>query len=188
MRKNRFLLTLMAVVFLAQWAVPAAMIARREIALRRGEVFLFRTAPIDPYDPFRGRYVTLNFRSTGVSPENAPEGLETGRRVYATVSRDDDGFAVFQKLSLTPPAHDSYLRTRVRRITPSQITIDIPFDRFYMEETAAPEAERAWLRHAGRGELESWARVRLYAGTAVTEDLVIGGTPVLEFIEKEKSE
>ena len=58
---RRISVILLVLVCAVQLAVPVAMIARREIALRQGESFRFRCAPVDPVDPFRGRYVDLQF-------------------------------------------------------------------------------------------------------------------------------
>ena len=52
---RRISVILLVLVCAVQVAVPVAMIARREIALRQGETFLFRCAPVDPVDFFRGR-------------------------------------------------------------------------------------------------------------------------------------
>ncbi|MBK6341440.1 MAG: GDYXXLXY domain-containing protein [Flavobacteriales bacterium] len=55
-------------IALAQLAVPAWMIAGRERVLSQGEVFKFKTAPIDPRDPFRGEYVRLDFEAESAVP------------------------------------------------------------------------------------------------------------------------
>lgn len=52
---------LFALLCVAQWAVPLAMVQRAERTLSEGTAYRFRTAPVDPADPFRGRYVTLDF-------------------------------------------------------------------------------------------------------------------------------
>ena len=46
-------------LIVAQVAVPLQMIQQRETVLREGELFRFKTEPIDPADPFQGRYVWL---------------------------------------------------------------------------------------------------------------------------------
>ena len=59
---NRRSLLIIALIGLAaQFSVMGLMIARREMTLRNGVVCRFLTAPVDPYDAFRGRYVALNF-------------------------------------------------------------------------------------------------------------------------------
>ena len=55
MNKRNGILLGLVVVAAAQLAVPAWMIAGRELTLREGQVFKFRTRPVDPADAFRGR-------------------------------------------------------------------------------------------------------------------------------------
>ena len=46
---------------LVQLFVPANMILEQEDILKNGTPYKFKTAPIDPYDPFRGKYVWLGY-------------------------------------------------------------------------------------------------------------------------------
>ncbi|HUR30287.1 MAG TPA: GDYXXLXY domain-containing protein, partial [Saprospiraceae bacterium] len=50
-----------AIMVLVQLYVPASMIMESEKVLKEGKEFKFKTAPVDPTDPFRGKYVELNF-------------------------------------------------------------------------------------------------------------------------------
>ena len=56
------IIVIIAFIFMvfAQWYVPSKMILDREDILKNGEEFKFLTQPIDPSDPFRGKYITLN--------------------------------------------------------------------------------------------------------------------------------
>jgi len=54
-------LIVFVLVAFAQLAVPGSLIWKREHTLRQGNVWKFRTAPVDPVDVFRGRYVALHF-------------------------------------------------------------------------------------------------------------------------------
>jgi uncharacterized membrane-anchored protein len=58
---KKTILPLFALTCLAQWFVPAQMIYDQEQVLREGKTYHFKTAPIDPSDPFRGKYITLSF-------------------------------------------------------------------------------------------------------------------------------
>ena len=59
MDKKKILLVLFILVAIVQISFSASMIINREITLKSGKQFKFRTAPVDPYDAFRGRYVAL---------------------------------------------------------------------------------------------------------------------------------
>ena len=62
--------------------------------------------------------------------------------------------------------------------------VDLPFDRFYMNETVAPEVEAAlWAR--GDEPVRAWLAVRVLGGRAVPEELYLDGIPAREFLERE---
>ena len=61
MKKPR--LVIFILVALAQICVPASMIWKRQRTLREGRLWKFRTAPVDPVDAMRGRYLSLRFET-----------------------------------------------------------------------------------------------------------------------------
>ena len=54
-------IVLFVLVALAQLYVPAKMIWDQEDVLKNGSEYKFKTDPVDPNDPFRGKYITLSF-------------------------------------------------------------------------------------------------------------------------------
>ncbi len=52
-------MVLFAVMCLAQWIVPGKMVYDSENTIAEGTLYKFKTAPVDPSDPLRGKYVTL---------------------------------------------------------------------------------------------------------------------------------
>ncbi len=95
-------LWLFAAMALLQLAAPASMIYSREHTLAKGEEFKFRTAPVDPYDAFRGRYVALSFDDNQAALAPGVTAV-FGQTVYATIEVGGDGFAKFGVASLSPP-------------------------------------------------------------------------------------
>ena len=183
---------LFGLLVLAQMAVPFRMIQQRETVLREGELFRFKTQPIDPADPFQGRYVWLRIEEDHVRlSEPETDDIDYKSSGYAVLSTDEQGFAQFTDWSYDRPSDtESYLKTRARGRSirwedsdddPSNertrihqgLRIDIPFTRFYMDEAKAPRAEiRA--REATRNK-DCWVTVRIYNGQAVIEDVIAEG-------------
>lgn len=184
---------------LAQLAIPARMIAQHEATIRQGAEYRFRTAPVDPYDPFRGRFVALGYQreATGVplSPALAaldwPE-LERQDPLYLHLEPGPDGFARLTLLDLKPPATGDYLR-----LTRDDVSYDgtseagepgdaaritLPFDRYYMNERLAPEAERIYRERVTNRDSETWVTVRLRAGHPVPTGLFIDGQPIEDLV------
>ena len=77
---------------LVQLFVPANMIIEQEAILKKGIAYKFKTAPIDPYDPFRGKYVWLSYEDNWVEIDTA-DGWNYFDKVYVEIENDMDGFA-----------------------------------------------------------------------------------------------
>ena len=151
MRGPRLILFL--ALCLVQLAIPLSMAYRYERTLRQGTLYRFRTEPFDPVDAFRGRYVAIRLQL--VAPVDLPHS-GYGSEVYATLGTDARGFATVRALSERPPASGDWLQGRLG-VQPLGSRIELPFDRYYMEEGKAPEADRIWSE--GVREAEATARV-----------------------------
>jgi uncharacterized membrane-anchored protein len=169
-----------------QLAIPLAMAYRYERARREGTLYRFHVEPFDPVDAFRGRYVAI--RLTLTTDAFIPR---EGEEVYVLLQRDTDGFASVHTLSADRPKMGDWLVGTVgshlwgdggesapRR--PRGTRIELPFDRYYMEEGKAPQAERA-TRPFGPGigpQMDVTARVRVRHGLGAIEGLDVNGVPI----------
>src|SRR5580765_7697968 len=100
-------------IALAQLAVPGSLIWKREQTLRRGSVWKFRTAPVDPVDAFRGRYVALEFEVEGqeISP---PPNVEYGQTVFVTTRQNAEEFAEIDQVLLSPPPGAHFIEAQLK--------------------------------------------------------------------------
>ena len=176
-------MALFAVLALVQLAVPGWMIWRWETVLREGQTYKFRTAPVDPYDAFRGRYVALRLERETV-PNPTGKILEPGHPLFVTLSRDENGFAGFEKAVLEPPADGDYIEARALYSSTNEISLYLPMTRYYLNEKAAPEAERAYAQFSNRTNHHAFIQVRILKGKAVVEDLYLDDVPVRKFLEE----
>ena len=179
--KTRLLLGLLGFAILAQLAVPASMILKRERVLAHGQAFKFRTAPVDPYDAFRGRYVALGFDGNSVA---APPGHEfaRGQTVHVRLEEDADGFAKLAEILRDRPDAAPYLTTKIRYVGGNLVHLHLPFDRFYMDENEAPAAEGVYRQNSVRSNRNAYVQVRIEKGFAVLEDLYVDGTPIRNYL------
>ena len=191
---SRVLFLLFVLVAVIQLAVPIAQIARHENILQTGVTYKFRTAPVDPADAFRGRYVALAYEGT-TAPLREGDDLRYGMPAYVRLGVDEAGFARFIELSATPPESGDYLLVESlfigQRGEGGEVPFSLPFDRFYMAETEAPRAEAAYRRHAGRGDddrITAYVLVRVKGGRGVIEELYIQDKPMREFLSGETAE
>jgi len=170
---------------LLQWWVPGQMIWHKERTLRYGTPHKFRSAPVDPADPFRGKYITLNFDENAFrTPATHPP--ETGATVYVTFSSGQNGFAAIKNISTTKPATADYLTTNVLYTTDDKggkiVYITYPFEKFYLEESKAPEAERRYNRIRRDTAQRTYALVYLLQGDAVVKDVFVNDTSLTELL------
>jgi uncharacterized membrane-anchored protein len=182
---KKTILILFAIVAVAQLAIPAKMVLERELTLSSGETFKFRTAPVDPYDAFRGRYVSLQTEvERQAIPLESKAKIKPGSRIYVTLSKDGQGFAKAESVGTEPPTEGSYVTAPLRSISGGRARVDFPLDRYYLPEDLAPRAERAYFEHSRGGKRDAYILVRVRSGEAVIEDLYVGGMPIRDFLDQ----
>jgi uncharacterized membrane-anchored protein len=173
-----------ALVALAQLSVPAWAIWMRNQTLTRGKEWKFRAAPVDPVDAIRGRYVALDFVA-----ERFPrsEALPAGSFAYALLKEGGTGFAEIDHLESSPVHGDNVIKVRVAGWWENdqhvkEQHIKFPFDRFWVSEKVAPEAERAYAANSTRQKENVYVTVRVRDGDAALEELYIDGQPLVEYL------
>ena len=187
MNKRTLTLSALLVLLDIQLGVPLSMICKREITLRKGRLYRFQTAPVDPYDAFRGRYVALGIGQRSVKTDD-PDNIGSGQRVYVTLSEDTNGFARLSRATHRRPRDEDYLRMRVSYISGNDVHFVLPFDRYYMNEKDAPRAESLYREHSRREEQDAFIAVRVLNGFPVIEDLYVNDKPIMEFLEEKNQE
>lgn len=168
--ESRSFIVLIAIILL-QLAIPASRIFRHESALSDGSLYRFKVTFRDPHDPLQGRYIQLAYDidypdDVQIHPDSR----------YAVLATSDDGFARFTEILLHKPVGAAdYIAIHIEYGTPT------PFcDRFYLEESVAPEAERFFLTTLTDADTPVWADVRVKDGHAVIETIRVNGVPLLE--------
>lgn len=181
----------------AALAYPIAKIISFECPSVPPNIYTFETEIRDPYDPMRGRYVSLNFKQNRVRlPDKNTRLLEwrSDSSCYAVLEANPDGTARIADLVTDarqlPPGKDFlkvkyvYFEQDFDRKTHEQKrtgvhVITLPFDRFYLNERLAPEAEKEVRESTRRGKAS--VRVKIYRnGNFVLDDLLVDGQPILE--------
>ncbi len=169
-------LWIFALVALGQLAVPTYMIREAERTLADGEVMRFRTAPVDPQDLFRGRYVRLDFEALRAKM-TGEEFFQRNRAAHVLFERDAEGFARAIAIQEVPPDSVNFMTVHMLNFDSetNEIEFELPVDRFYMEESLAPLAEREYARLRGRS---AWAELRVRYGHTLIEQVFIDGVPL----------
>jgi uncharacterized membrane-anchored protein len=184
-----FLLALFLIVSAVQLYVPASMIFGREKVLAQGAAYKFRIAPVDPNDPMRGKYMVLSFEDNFIDLSEDSE-LAPGDPIFVHLSKDSDGFARINGLSIDRPTEvGDFLLASVGTVINNEgskrIYVDYPFDRYYVQEYKAPKAEKLYRERSRNNGNISWALVRILEGEAALEDVMIDGVSIQELLQSE---
>ncbi|MBU1910741.1 MAG: GDYXXLXY domain-containing protein [Verrucomicrobia bacterium] len=181
--KRRLVLVVFLAACAAQWMAASWKIVEHELTLRRGDVYRFKTTPVDPVDAFRGRYVAVRV-AENTAPFAGPWDGKSDRWMYAELAAGEDGYARFEGLHDRWRPGAAAIRTRITSFNDQEniARLDLPLDRFYMSERTAPQAERAYREHSQQGTRDAWLAVRVWRGRAAIEELYIGDRPILEIV------
>lgn len=94
-----------------------------------GEQYVLRAEPFDPFDPFYGEYVMLQYPDL-----DSPDSLPTGE-VYFTLRQGEDGYAVIDRID-DRPFFGAIAGTNFgEHITAPQL------EQFYVEQGTGPSLE-----------------------------------------------
>jgi len=177
-------------LMIAQWLVPAQMIFKSEHALTAGKAYKFETAPVDPEDPVRGRYIVLSFKDNHFLVKGKTDFMNQ-EKVYVEFIADEEGFAQISKISKQKPQTDYYLQTYISSVSvegdSSHIYLYYPFTRFYMDEYNAPEAEKIYRSRTPDTINHTYALVDLYRGTAVIDDVFVNDRSLKSTFSKKQN-
>jgi len=189
MNKQKIILIIFIVVALAQILFAANMIHESEKTLSTGTEFWFKTAPIDPNDPFRGKYITLNYQTDSYTTSNN-ENWKKGEQIFVSFVDDQEGFAKIDNITKQEPENtEDYIKTTIYFVEVSDstfITINYPFERYYMEESKASEAEDIYFETIRDTESVTYSIVKIKNGKSVLQDVIIDGESIVNIIKERR--
>ena len=193
MSRNRLLILAIALVtIVVQLVIPISMANRYENILQTGDSYRFKVIPRDPADPFKGRYVTLNFpiesgKSNNLENPNVIKQLDKKAKAYAIISQVDNEVKLLD-IQQENPKHQRYIAIKNRYSYKETYRIKLPFDRYYAEESKAPRIEALLWNRERDADREFYADVRIKDGYGVIAELYVDDTPILEYLEKHSSQ
>ena len=189
--KKVYIIIAFFVVALIQVLVPTKMILGQEDVLQNGKVYKFITRPIDPNDPFRGKYITLRYEIN--SFKTLDTTWQRGDNVFVYV-KDSLGFAKLDTISKHKLERNTdYVIAKADWLNrksqwnrnPTRLNFDLPFNRFYMNENKAQPAEDAVRIRRNDSTIKSvYGLVYIKDGASVLKDVYINDMSIAEYVEK----
>lgn len=198
--KKSLKITLLIFMVILQLAVPLYMMRSHQITLNEGQQFKFKAAPVDPYDPFMGRFLSINLEQRSIQVDDIRQ-YRSGRTVYIILENEEGGYAKVSGISFNRPNNTSYFKTKIAYIEntygsvmelntnslspiPGKVHFVIPFNRYYLPENLALKAEKEWNKLFTSRSNEVFITVRIYQGNAVIENVYISGESIVDYLNK----
>ena len=189
--KSKYLFIIFVVIAVLQLFAPANMIYNQEHILKTGTLYKFKTQPIDPNDPFRGKYVTLSYELN--SAKSRDSTLQKDDKILVYLEKDNSGYAQVKAVSKTKIENEKdFIEVKVDWYNPytNDVGFSLPFNRYYMQEFKAKPAENIYRKYNSVLDTinQTYALVSVKNGDAVLKEVYINDRPLLNYLELKTSE
>lgn len=179
--------------FIIVLAIPLYFIMKNESLLASGkeDIYKFHLRPCEPHDFMRGKYITLIYNRNEIQPHDTSYDFKQNDVVYVTVERDEEGYAHFKEAYCEVPQGKNYFVTRVGKVNTGRrrlggtIGIIIPFDRYYVNEDYAQQAEDVYREKATQS---MYAEVVIKNGDHVLKEVYVNDIPLPEYLRETREE
>ncbi|MNK02196.1 hypothetical protein D3C87_200160 [compost metagenome] len=168
---NKGLIGLIAVSVI-QLAFPLFFIVAKEQVIETGKEYLFSIQPVDPYNFFQGRYVSLNVRPVTYSGADL-SNFKRNDIVYAEFEQDSTGVKV-TRVSHQKTEHS--LKLKLYSEPGKSLKLRLPFKRFFLEETKAQSIENLLAQNSKH---ENFVHVKILDGDFVMTDISSNGKSLI---------
>jgi uncharacterized membrane-anchored protein len=173
-QSKNFQFVSLLIVILLQIAFALNMIFNSENTLNNGRLYKFKCAPVDPFDPFRGKFVSLRFEAETF--RSFDESLTLHKEYFASVRTNTKGNAEIYNLNEVQPEDGDYFKVKIIRKSGRNVILEFPFNRYYIEESKAKAAE---LVYRERPELAT-AFVYIANGRTVLDKIMLENQTIEE--------
>lgn len=185
-------LILFSLVVVIQLGVLAKMIWDSERVITTGTSYLFELQPVDPNDPFRGKYMTLRFEQSEFKTDTCQ--VNAGYQdAFILIKKGADGFAKIHSIELQKPSADldyfkanvycngiygKQIKNKAPTISHYSYVIEYPFERYFMNENTIGIAEER-VRTAMRDSTQQvYGEVMIKDGQSRLVSVQIDGVPI----------
>jgi hypothetical protein len=98
--------------------------------------------------------------------------------IPTTLFGEDMLHCEFREMKFLSQKNSDWIMAKVKYVSGDKVFLDLPIDRYYMEEKSAPAAERVYRQFAQRNKQDAYIVVRIKDGFAVIESLYVGGQKI----------
>lgn len=174
---NKQRLAGLGILLIIQLAFPLFFIYQKERIHEVGHEYLFAIEPVDPYDFFQGKYVSLNTAPIEYI-EKPTEQFHRKDIVYAQFEQKKSGIQI-TGLSKTKTKNSLKLVV-TKKLPHGKLVFRLPFTRFYTEESKAREIEQKIAAMQDSTDAKAFVHVKVYKGDFVIVDISRNGRSLIK--------
>ncbi len=201
MKKKKIIFIVFALAIIM---VPIYVIVSSQVILTNGTYYKFKPQAYDPIDPFRGKYLRINYETNNIPTY---DNIEDSDEVFVSIGVDKDGFAYFEEAFKKPPKKGDYLSAKVRYVRGAEnieegvfgrtdntineddrgsyqkiVSIEPPDNmcKYFINEDYAKKAEKAYFKERDN----AYIGVRILDGSARMVDIYLDGKPIMDYLKK----
>jgi uncharacterized membrane-anchored protein len=153
-------------------AVPIYIIYSSEAILEKGHQHKLQLEGYDPFDPFRGKYLMLNYDF------NSPieKGMKEGDKGFVVLEKDQQGFSHFSMVTVEKPTSDDYIKCQVKYVYGDRAEIEIAnIGKYFINESKAKRAEAILMKAVENKTNTTYATIRVLDGECRLEEVYVNG-------------
>ena len=159
-------------------AVPIYIIYSSESILEKGHQHKIHLEGYDPFDPFRGKYLMLNYDFS--TP--CEEGMKEGDEGYAVLEKDETGFSHFAMVTFQKPNNSDYVKCKVKFAIGNNAEIEVAnIGKYFINESKAKSAEELLMESVQIESEEAYATIRVLDGECRLEEVYVKGKPLKSY-------
>lgn len=180
MKNSNSIFILFIVVAAIQIMAPAKMIFDQQMTLNKGKAYKFLTEPLDPNDPFRGKFIRMNYQIN--TYETKETKWDRNSEIYIYI-KDSLGYAKLDTITKDKlKISQDYIKAKLTWYNKKDNVINFSLlnDRFYMDESKAKPAEDLVREAQTDSSLtnKTYALIYIKDGISVLDNVFINDIPI----------
>jgi len=120
-------------VVLLVFLVLVSFILYNQWPLMTGNKIVLATQPVDPFDPFRGQYMAINYEISRILDV---ESFEVGDVIYVSLKEDSEGIWRKESISKVKPLKGDFIRGKIKSASGNNVWIEYGIEQFFFERHA----------------------------------------------------
>lgn len=110
-----------------------SVITYNQWPLMTGKKIILATQPIDPFDPFKGQYLNINYEISNI---NDVSGFKVGDMVYVSLKEDERGIWKKVAVSTSKPELGDFIKGKVKTGFGNNVRVEYGIEQFFFERHA----------------------------------------------------